>query len=114
MAITVAVAWLLGPDIRIIGTTAVCLAVSWVVLSRLQGKWFIPACWLMFLGVAFVFGDKMRSLRSLGWILYTILLMLIGCTLSVRLRRMLLATDSMLTAIAGCWSSRRKAAKQSG
>ena len=114
MAIAIAVAWMLRPEMRVIGTTAVCVAASWAVLSRIQEKWFIPALMLMFLGFNFVFGDEMRSLRSLGWILYTILLMLIACTLSVRLRRMLLATDSMRTALAGYWISQRQEAKKSG
>lgn len=107
IAIAITAAWLLGPDMRIMGTTVVCVAVSWAVLSRLEGKRFVLACVLMSCGVALVFGDAMRSLRSLGWISYTILLMLLVCALSVRVRRMLLATDSMRTALAGYWIRQR-------
>ena len=113
MAIVIAVAWLLEPNVRIIGMTAGYVAVSWAVLSRLHGKWFILACALMGCGLALVFGDELQRLRSLGWMAYTILLLLLGCILSVRFRRILLATDSMRTALFGYWISRRQVAKQS-
>lgn len=111
MAIVIASAWLLEPDVRLIGTTAGYVAVSCAILSRLHGKWFMAACALMGCGLAFAFDNELRDLRGIGWMVYTILLLLLGCTLSIRLRRVLLATDSMRTALVGHWISRRQVAK---
>ena len=112
-ATMIAAAWLLEPDVRIIGATAGYVAVSWAILSRLHGKWFMLACALMGCGLGLAFDDELRNLRGLGWMVYTILLLLLGCALSVRLRRVLLATDSMRTALVGHWIGRRQVAKQS-
>ena len=113
MAIVITSAWLLEPDVRLIGTTAGYVAVSWAILSRLHGKWFMVACALMGCGLAFAFDEELRDVRGLGWMVYTILLLLLACTLSVRLRRALLATDSMRNALVGHWISQGQVAKQS-
>lgn len=107
MAVMIAAAWLLEPDLLIIGTTAAYVAVSWAVLSRLHGVRFMLACALMGCGMGLVFSDELQGLRRLGWMAYTILLLLLGCVLSVRFRKVLLATDSMRTALVGHWTSRR-------
>ena len=67
MMLTVAEAWLTGPDMAVIGTTAIYVAVVWTVLSRLRGgKWFIPTCMLMDCLSPIVYGDELSSLHDLG------------------------------------------------
>lgn len=114
MATAIVVACLLGPDLSIIGTTAIFVAVSTAILSRMQGIWFLLGCWLMFFGLTFLFGDEMPSLRRIGWISYPILMLLLACTLSVRLRRMLLATDSMRAALFGDRKGRSEVPEKDG
>ena len=100
--ILVAAAWLMGPNMAVVGTTAIYIAVAWAVLSRLRGgKWFIPICMLLACLSPIVYGDHLRSLHDLGWLFFTSLFMLLCCTLSTRLRHMLLAKDPMRTASAG-------------